>query len=104
MRGGANYVIRKLIIYTLNYIVKERYRQAVDGRKILKEVGYCVPEAVVHILHGLFEASDFSLQGHAPSGLQAVVCEELIVYVCNLMAGPVQLQPHYSPVDTLVAK
>lgn len=55
-------------------------------------------------LHWLLTTPEISLQDHAPSDVEAVVREEHIVRVCNLVAGPTKPQPRYNPVDECVAK
>jgi hypothetical protein len=55
-------------------------------------------------LHWLLKTSEISLQDHAPSDVEAIVCEEHTVRVCSLVAGPTKPQPRNNPVDERVAK
>jgi hypothetical protein len=55
-------------------------------------------------VHWLFKTPEISFQDHAPSVVEAAVCEEQTVHVCALVAGSTEFQRRCSPVDERVAK
>jgi hypothetical protein len=80
----------KFVIYPLNSSFKNN---RVAGRtKSQYKLGWLVVSSYgVNVSHELFEASEFSLQDDAPTDVQAVICEESILHICNLVAGPIQI-------------